>query len=255
MAKYRMSFEFVGDAEDVEKLRVALERVSAVVTAVEEVDQTPVRFGEMAPCPHQGNSGDLINCTWIAGRPLAGEAACRYCDTALACLDSSLVGRIFCHPNAGVVPDYGSPVAVPSTDAVVRYNEMSGESGRVYLAAFYTDGRLVTAREIRGRYHKNGRHSYTELSIIAPADAILLCESRSTHRASDDIRYLRLRDWRAEIGKLSELTELPDADSVSVTLGVEVTPEVLKHIALYGATYDERRHWAELESLPGVATY
>lgn len=191
-------------------------------------------------CPNQGKKSDW-NDRWATS-----DKKCPRCGV-------SLVDEV--HPANGEVPDYGEPLPIPTSAKLARYEKMASECGRIFLGAFYPDGRLIAAKEINGTYHKNGKWSYTELSVVVPAEAVLLCVTRSTHRNNNLRRYLKLGGKEAFIGKLDELDRLPDTAKISEQLGIAISSEQLEVIALYNASFTAREKWAELKQLADTPTF
>lgn len=232
-------------------LQTALEEAGLRLITLQEV--VPVSFGAMRPCPDRGKIA-RHDIRW-GGNPT--DEQCRYC---VACgVEIKYLGRgeniTWCHPDEGEVPDYGQPELIPVGAKLVRYDRMEVDCGRLFLGAFYPDGRLVRAKEIRGEYHKNGKWSYADLSVVVPEDCVLLCESLSTHSNANSRRYLKFREKVAEIGKLFELDRIPDAGRISQQLGVEISPVVLERIVLYRALFAARQRWIELKSIGEIPTF
>lgn len=227
-------------------VRAALAPTGLRLLSLREI--APINFGATKPCQHRDK---IASCTtdWAG----ADTQICMSCGTPLN--REGLGSRYLSHPGEGEVPDYGQPEPVPAGTNLVRYNEMECDCGRLFLGAFYLDGRLTEVREITGSYHKNGKWSYSDLSVVVPAKCVLLCAARSTHSAENNRRYLQWQDKKASIGKLTELDRLPDAARISQQLGVEITPEVLDRIALYRTLFPARQRWNELKELEGIPTY
>jgi hypothetical protein len=220
----------------------------AGVKIVNIVEIATVNFGATKSCPNRGKSSGLSD-RWVIH---SGDSkTCSECGTFLEKKDEYTC----IHPESGEIPDYGQPESIPVGSKLGRYDKMECDCGRIFLGAFCPDGRLIAAKEIVGEHHKNGKWSYSELSVVVPDTCVLLCVTRSTHSNSANRRYLKFKDKETFIGKLTELDRLPDAASISQQLGVTITSECLERIALYRALFAARQRWAELKGLTGIQTF
>ena len=76
--------------------------------------------------------------------------------------------------------------------ANVKYNRMQAEGGiDLCLCVFLPDGSIIEPIREEGEFHKNGKWSYTDTSLIVPEEAILLCRTVSTHRNGNKKLYLK----------------------------------------------------------------
>jgi hypothetical protein len=216
-------------------------------------EMTSVNFGAVKPCPNRSKTSGY-NDRWLVGTGEGQPKTCSDCGVVLT-QQGEGYSASYTHADEGNVPDYGKPEPMQAGVSVARYDKMASDCGKIFLTAFYADGRLTAVKEIDGQYHKNGKWSYSELSVVAPETAILLCVTRSTHSNSNGQRYLKFQGKEAFIGKLSELSRLPDAKAISQQLGVEITPESLERIALYNTLLATRQRWAELKQLGNVKSF
>lgn len=121
------------------------------------------------------------------------------------------------------------------------YQNMADECGKFFISAHSSEtGEKVASEEIRGAYHKNGKWSYTEISILADDQAVLLCETRSTHFNSNHILYLVKGERSVAFGKRSTIVAMAPEEFARKCAQLPVSVGVAEKIILSVFTPEQR---------------
>ncbi len=249
------------DSVGAPQIEELLGEVEQVNRSREGVERDELKFFGLKPCPARGDTSVAKKQDGVVGRhskefaqPEFGRASCAYCGSRLKVTESD-DGEVMVHPPGGEVSDGIKSKLRSPQESVVRYDNMSNSCGLIFHRAFRLNGEPVMPEEIKGTYHKNGKWSYTELSVVVPTECVVVCVSQSTHSHADQKVYLQRLSKRFDVGRLNELADIPSASEATERLGVEITATALKRMLLFRQSAGIRQKWEKLEALASIPRY